>query len=216
VAVLAWGGATASGSLTRPRLDRDEELFYYPSGRFLREAVLGYDQAAASMAWLRVVQYYGKHARSDRQFEMMYRLCDIVTDLDPNFVEPYIFGSFVILSEGANPQQGWDLIQKGLDLCPGSWRIQFEAGFICYVMLEDYERAARYFKVSSGLPGAPDYIDRFAAFVSERAGELEAALVLWAEVARQSENPEHQAKALRKVEQIQARIAERDAAGDVR
>ena len=60
-----------------------EELLYYPSGRFLKEAALGYDQAAAAWTWLRTVQYYGAHRRGDRQFDMMYHLCDIVTDLDP-------------------------------------------------------------------------------------------------------------------------------------
>ena len=125
LAVSLWGGALLASPDVHAHKMEKEELFYYPSGAFLKEAVLGYDQAAAALAWLRSVQYYGEHVRSDQKFDLMYHLCDITTDLDPHFEEPYTFGSFVLLTEGKRPSAGMKLLEKGRAENPESWRIFF-------------------------------------------------------------------------------------------
>ena len=158
--------------------DRDE-LFYYPNGQFLKEVVLNYDQAAAAINWIRTVQYYGEHAKGDQVFDRMYHMCDVVTDLDPRFESPYVFGSFVLLTDGKRPSEGIKLLQKGRDNNPESWRVWFESGFVYYICLEDYEQAGEFLRAAASFPGAPEYAMRFAAYVSERSGSLEAALLLW-------------------------------------
>jgi hypothetical protein len=185
-----------------------EELFYFPNGEFLREAALGYDQAAASLTWLRTVQYYGLHKRTDLRFDMMFHLCDVVTDLDPRFEEPYIFGSFVLISEGEKPEEGVELLRKGLSENPESWRILFETGFVYYVFGENYGEAAKYFAQAAAVPGAPEQVSRFAAWVTYRAGELETAYLLWRELAEHSTNPTVREKAWEKVQELAAQIEE--------
>jgi hypothetical protein len=205
--------AVCAGFLSpRARENRQEgrEVFYYPSETFLREAVLGYRQAAASVCWLRAVQYYGEHKRGDQQFEMMYHLCDLVTDLDPRFIEPYLFGSLVIFTEGDVPQEGMRLLAKGRDSNPDSWRLQFETGFALYLFAEDYRGAMPFFTKAASMEGAPERVKRFAAFVSERVGELETSLALWQEVAMSSTNPEIRTKAEMHIEELLGRIADRD------
>lgn len=214
VAVLLWGGAVSLGPRADARTGAGEELFYYPSGRMLREAVLGYEQAASALAWLRTVQYYGEHAKTDRRYDMMYHVCDIVTDLDPKFEETYIFGSFVLLTEGNRPEEGLRLLEKGRREHPDSWRLLFESGFVEYLALQDYGKASDYFRQAASKPGAPEYVARFAAYVSEKAGSLEAALALWVQCWEATENPEVKRRAERQIEILRARIAERDAAGE--
>jgi hypothetical protein len=201
-----WGGATlASPDADAYRTER-QELFYYPSGRFLKEVVLGYDQAASALAWLRTVQYYGQHARSDRTFDMMYHLCDITTELDPHFEEPYTFGAFVLMTEGKRPRSGMDLLRKGRENNPRSWKLLFETGFTYYISWEDYEQAAHYFTEAARIPEAPEYTRRFAAFVTQRAGEIETSILLWQELAERTSNPELREKALMKVEELTAEL----------
>jgi hypothetical protein len=205
---LFWGGALLASPDAQAYRTEKAELFYYPSGRFLKEVVLGYDQAASALAWLRTVQYYGEHARSDQKFDMMYHLCDITTELDPRFEEPYTFGSFVLLTEGKRPSAGMALLAKGRENNPRSWKILFETGFSYYICWEDYPEAGRYFTEAAAMPGAPEYASRFAAWVTYRAGELETSLLLWQELAERTTNPELRKKALTKVEELTAQIRE--------
>jgi len=207
VAAALWGGAVFTDpSVRTARADR-EELFYYPNGQFLKEAVLGYDQAAAALNWVRTVQYYGEHARGDQTYDRLYHMCDVVTDLDPRFEAPYVFGSFVLLTDGHRPNEGLTLLRKGRENNPQSWRVWFESGFVYYICLEDYVTAGDYLQAAAGCPGAPDYATRFAAYVNEKAGSLEAAILLWTQAAQSTSNPELRAKAEKKVEELREAMA---------
>ena len=211
LAAVLWGLAVT----VSPRAEADrahgQELLYYPNGQFLKEAALGYDQAASTMAWLRTVQYYGEHKRGDQEFDYMYHLCDVVTDLDPHFEEPYIFGSFVLHSEGGRPAEGMDLLAKARRANPDSWRILFETGFENYIFWNRYAEATLYFQAAAVKPGAPEYTTRFAAYVAQKAGELETSALLWKEMAQRTDNPKLRDLALERAGEIEARIAGRDA-----
>ena len=161
---------------------REEELLYYPSGFMVRQAALGYETAAADIAWLRGVQYYGEHRLTDQKFEMIGHVMQIVTELDPQFVEPYVFGGFVLAQEMAKPDRGLELLERGMRANPASWRLAFETGFIHYVCRHDYAAAGRYFTWASRMPGHPEYAERFAAFANERAGNAGMAVLLWKQV----------------------------------
>jgi hypothetical protein len=152
------------------------------------------------------VQYYGAHRRGDRQYDMMYHLCDIVTDLDPAFTQPYIFGSFVLFTDGRRPDQGEQLLKKALAANPQSWEVAFENGFANYVYRRNQGEAARYFALAASLPDAPDYTSRFAAFAAQRAGDERMAVALWREVAQRSSNPWLRDMAADKADSLQARI----------
>ncbi|HXF58364.1 MAG TPA: hypothetical protein VN539_00900 [Candidatus Saccharimonadales bacterium] len=168
----------------RSRLDRirEEELLYYPSGVAVRQAALGYETAAADLAWLRGIQYYGEHRLTDQKYNLIGHVMDIVTTLDPAFTQPYVFGAFVMAQELKEPERGLELLTRGLRANPTDWRLCFEVGFLHYVCRHDYASAARYFTWASRMPGREDYVPRFAAFASQRAGNTGMAILLWKEV----------------------------------
>jgi len=179
--VAASGTVDRAGRAQRGAPSRDE-LLYYPSGVWVRQAALGYETAAADLAWLRGIQYYGEHRLSDQRYDMIGHVMNIVTDLDPRFTQPYVFGAFVLSQELNQPQRGLELLQKGMRANPESWRLAFETGFLHYVGTHDHAAAARYFARASGLPGHPDYAERFAAFAAQRAGDRAMAVLLWKRV----------------------------------
>jgi len=182
--VLFLAGAAGLERTQRARLARirEEELLYYPSGFAVRQAALGYETAAADIAWLRGIQYYGEHRLTDQKYTMIGHVMDIVTDLDPAFTQPYVFGAFVMAQELKEPERGLALLARGLRANPTDWRLCFEVGFLHYVCRHDYESAARYFTWASRMPGRADYVPRFAAFASQRAGNQGMAILLWREV----------------------------------
>ena len=181
---LFLAGAAGLEGTQRARLQRihEEELLYYPSGVAVRQAALGYETAAADLTWLRGIQYYGEHRLTDQKYELIGHVMDIVTELDPAFTQPYVFGAFVMAQELHEPQRGLDLLTRGMRANPTDWRLAFEVGFLHYVSRHDYASAARYFTWASRLPGHEDYVPRFAAFANGRAGNTGMAILLWKQV----------------------------------
>jgi hypothetical protein len=183
-----------------------EELMYFPSGRFLKQASLGHESTLADLIWLRAIQYYGEHRLTDRKYDMIGHIFDVLTTLDPQFVHAYVFGSLVLAQDAGMPDEGLLLLRKGMRHNPKDWYLAFETGFIYYIVLRDYENAGRYFALSSRLPEAPEFTFRFAAFVEERAGHAETALQLWEEAAGMTENARIKEMAEEKVEELRKQL----------
>ncbi len=177
-------GASAVEVTARPWLDRirEEELLYYPSGFAVRQAALGYENAAADIAWLRGIQYYGEHRITDQKYDLIGHVMDVVTTLDPAFVQPYTFGAFVMAQELKQPERGLELLERGMRANPENWKLAFEAGFLQYVCRRDLAGAARFFTLASRMPGHEPYVERFAAFANQRAGNTGMAILLWKQV----------------------------------
>jgi TPR repeat protein len=192
LALLGWVFQLADYAYRRlPRPHPLEELSYYPSGVHLRPATLGHAETAADLAWLRAVQYYGEHRSSDMRFARMDHVFDILTTLSPHFISAYVFGAFALAQEGGQFQRAEQLMLKGLEANPTSGPLAFELGFLYYVRPggRDLRRAAEYFEQAARQPDAPAAAWRFAAFARQHSGDLRVAYELWADVARNSDNP---------------------------
>lgn len=181
-ALLAGAGFLQTAAWSRIGPVRGEELLYFPSGFFVKQASLGFETAASDAAWLRAIQYYGEHRLSDQQYQRIGHVISVVTDLDPAFEAAYVFGAFVLAQELHRPDEGVALLMKGRRANPESWRLAFETGFLHYVCRHDDAAAASCFVQASRLPGHPDYVERFAAFASQRSGRRDVAVLLWKRV----------------------------------
>lgn len=180
--LLAASGALQSAVWGRIGRSQGEELLYFPSGLFVRQASLGYETAAADALWLRGIQYYGEHRLTDQKYVLIGHVMDIVTELDPAFVQPYSFGAFVMAQELKQPERGLELLERGMRANPENWKLAFEAGFLHYVCRRDFAAAARFFTLASRMPGHEAYVERFAAFANQRAGNTGMAILLWKQV----------------------------------
>jgi Flp pilus assembly protein TadD len=216
--VAAWGVALLTGATAYslaaaahrllPQASPLEELAYYPSGVSLKPAVLGHGETAADLAWLRAVQYYGEHRRSDNRFERMPHVFEILTTLAPRFESPYVFGAFALAQEGRDFAGAERLMQKGMDANPRSGRLAFEMGFLYFVRPggRDLRSAAQYFEQAARQPDAPPAAERFAAYSRQNAGDLRLAYELWSEVYRTSPNRYLRDMAARSMMRIRAAI----------
>jgi hypothetical protein len=204
LAALFLAGANVLHGSVKERLNPGavDELLYYPSGVMVRQASLGYETAAADIAWLRGIQYYGEHRLTDQKFDMIGHVMEIVGDLDPSFIQPYVFGAFVLAQEMKEPVRGLALLHKGQAANPDNWMLAFETGFLYYVCLHDYRSAATYFTWASRLPGHPEYVERFAAFANQKAGNDAMATLLWRRVLATG-NKYMQEVAAREIERLQ-------------
>lgn len=187
-----------------------EELSYYPSGKAVRAATLGHSETAADLAWLRAIQYYGEHRRSDNRFTRMGHVFDILTTLAPHFVPAYVFGAFSLAQEGYDFPAAAALMDKGLAANPRNGELAFQAGFLYYVKPggRDLRHASEYFEQAARQPDAPPAAARFAAFCHQNRGDLAVALELWQEVLDTSGNAYLRQMAERNIAEIRAAISQ--------
>jgi tetratricopeptide (TPR) repeat protein len=168
--------------------DIEEELTYFPSGRFLQIASLGYRTLASDLLWLKGIQYYGEHRRNDRYYPLAEHIYSTITDLDPQFLGAYRFGAFVLAQDMGQPAAGIQLLKKGMVSNPGEWQLPFDLGFLYFTSADDDVKAGHYFKMASRFDESPDIAKRFSAFAYRRAGRTNLSLSLWEEIYRSSSN----------------------------
>lgn len=159
-------------------------LLYLPSGRYLKVAALGFDGILADLIYLWSIQYYGNYQIADR-YRYLEKIYDqVISELDPHYLDPYLIGSLIMTAEARRPEMALRLLDKGIEKNPDQWLLAFEAGFVCYDDLRDFKRAAGYFEKALKMPGTPPAVRRLYAEMYNRAGDKRTSLREWSEIYR--------------------------------
>src|SRR5690348_16086200 len=171
-----------------------EEVLYLSSPSLVRRMSLGYTGLLADIYWTRAVQYFGrKHFAGAMQYQLLYPLLDITTELDPHLLAAYEFGSVFLAQpppDGAGmPDQAVQLVEKGIRENPDYWRLYYQLGFIHFVERKDYVAAAKAFDDGSKVPGAHPFMKLLAARMAQRGGDLETAQFLWSKTYEETKDP---------------------------
>lgn len=164
-------------------------LLYLPSGKYLRVVSLGFEELAADILYLWSIQYYGHYDIKDRYGYLQHIYGQMITELDPHYLDPYLVGAMIMAVEARQPEMALRLLDKGVENNPDKWIMAFEAGFLCYNDLHDYRRAAYYFKKAIEAPGAHPLVRRLYAEMHNRAGDKRTSLREWSEIYRTSDDP---------------------------
>lgn len=167
----------------RPRATLDEVLFL-SSPTVIKRASLGYDGLAACIYWTRAVQYFGyRHHYYATSFNLLAPLLEITTHLDPHLIIAYEFGASFLSPkppQGAGePARAVELMQYGIQHNPDNWHLYYDLGFVYYIDLNDYKKAAEVFEQGSQIPNAHPFLKILAAQMAQHAGEYQTARMLW-------------------------------------
>ncbi|MEO0068431.1 MAG: hypothetical protein ABIK23_04785 [candidate division WOR-3 bacterium] len=179
----------AIDSTSRRRGERlVQELAYFPSGVALRESAVEYQEVLADFIWLTAIDYYGRHLETDQKYDWLGHIFGILTSLDPRFVGAYHFGALTLAWDAHKPIEGLKLLFSGMKANPLNWQLPFDAGFINYMLIGDYEAAARLFLVSSKLPNAWSMVARWVPYALARSGDFATARQMWRDLYYSTEN----------------------------
>jgi len=180
-----------------------ETLLYLPSGKYLKPLVLGFDQAAADLLWLKVIGYFGDHYLTDKNYQWLYHILDLTTTLDPYFRLPYEFGGIILSLEKGDIDQSNALLRKGIKYHPTYWRLPFYLGFNYFFYLKDPATAAGYISRAASLPDHPPYLPKLAASLYASAGDKEMAVEFLLQAYLTSEDPRLKENILQKISDLQ-------------
>jgi hypothetical protein len=163
------------------------QMLYLPSGKYLKPATFGYYSIAADLIYLWSIQYYGDPGFHPKM-EYLKHTYDLITDLDPQYLDAYETGALFMFVEGRNPKAGLQLLDQGLAKNPNQWILPLDAGFYCIMRLRDQKLAAEYFAKAAKIPGANSLAKRALASSRFKLGDKISALELWKEVFSTAEN----------------------------
>lgn len=181
---LVAGVALAATVWAGDRLERVEsaepptELLYLPSGRMLRAASLGHPTLVADAVYLWAIQYYSNYEREDRFRYVRHVFENVITELDPNYVDAYWLGALILVLEARDLDAGLALLDKGAAANPDEWILPYLAGWECYHAGRK-DRAQEYFRQAMARDGAPAVLPRLIAGIEARKGNVREAMRLW-------------------------------------
>jgi hypothetical protein len=183
--------------------NQPEMLMYLPSGKYLKPLMLGFDQIAADILWIKAIGYFGGHYMTDRNYQWLYHILDLTTTLDPYFRYPYEFGGVVLAVEKEDFEHSNKLLKKGMQYHSDYWRFPFYLGFNSFFRLKDPETAARYISTAAALPDCPSYLPKLAASLYAHSGQKETALNFLNRMYQDMEVPWLKKSMAKKIENLQ-------------
>jgi hypothetical protein len=215
--LLLLAALAAAIPWTQSRIDAElgsfraqEEVLYLWSGEHVKRMVPGFEDLAASLYWLRTVQYFGGQRifARDKKLELLEPLIDITTTLDPRLEIAYRYGA-IFLSEpppigAGRPRNGVALLERGSLALPDSWRLRQDLGFFRFLYLHDAEAAARTLHEASGIPGAPFWLNTMAADLLIKGGDRKEARQMWTQMYEQAEEGVIRANAEQRIRTLDA------------
>ncbi len=197
----------------RPQAAPDEVLFL-SSPKVIKRLSLGYNGLMACIYWTRAVQYFGyRHHYFATSYNLLAPLLEITAHLDPHLMVAYEFGTSYLAPEpphgAGEPEQAIELVEYGIQTNPDNWRLYYDLGFVYYMELHDYKKAAETFERGSHIPNAHPFLKVMAAQMAQHAGEYQTAQMLWsatyqtAQDAQIKKNALEHLRALRVDEDVQ-------------
>ncbi|MBU8870270.1 MAG: hypothetical protein KOO60_05265 [Gemmatimonadales bacterium] len=190
-----------------PEAAQRQERLYFPSGKFLIESSLGFREAMADYLWFRFIQYYGAFRKDENDLRYMDLLIDGITRLDPKFAEAYYLPSLILWSDFGNPEASIDMLKRGILHNPDTARLKFQIGFIYYVFMREYSRAAFWFETAGLCSDATDREKRFAAFSHYKAGDDRVSLELWYTLRESTDSPQMLELAENMIKKLEERVS---------
>jgi tetratricopeptide (TPR) repeat protein len=193
--IVLFAAAVVLLQIQRERLFADagpvDEVLYVSSPATIGRMALSYDALAADLYWIRTVQYYGSTKIANdlrRRYELLYPLLDLTTSLDPYFNVAYRFGAIFLTEKPpagpGRPDLAMALLQKGLTAQPDRWEFAYDLGFVYYWHLQDYPRAAEWFRRAADIEGAPLWLEPMAAVTLAKGGDRSTSRQLWSELVK--------------------------------
>ena len=154
---------------------------YTIPSKFSRILALGNQGVLSDFLFLKIATFIGGRSGSGEllnknDWQFVIKSLDVVTDLDPYFVDPYVLAEGLLAWDAGMPEEANQLLIKGIKYRTWDWRLPFYIGFNYFYFLKDYEAASGFIMTASQLPGSPAYLATLGARLAYYGGKSKTAL----------------------------------------
>jgi tetratricopeptide (TPR) repeat protein len=188
VAVVAYSHEKIASLLQKETVEAPQTTL--PPPEAVKLCAMGYDQLVADWYWLSFVQYIGdSEGRSRDKYAQADKYLDLIVGLDPKFVKAYWFAAFVVGGDQKQPELAAKFIDRGIEANPNNWYLPFIGGINQYLFAHNDLAAAKYYRMASKFPGAPDWLGRQAQMLEAHIPSFIKEINTWDNIYRSTKDP---------------------------
>lgn len=167
---------------------RLQEVLYMPKLSAVKFLSFGYANALSNLLWFNTINYFGKHYASDRNYEWLYHMCDLVTALDPRKRAVYEFCATMLAWEANTADRSVALLSRAIETFPEDWHLYYMRGFTYMYFQNDPVRAQQDFAHGATLPKTDKIMARLAAKKLVDLGDPQTALTFLEDMIRRAQS----------------------------
>jgi len=189
--VIALGKSTVE----RKRLPRGETSAIVLPSPLLKITALEYDGLVSDFLFLDSIVFYGGTMnRTERprvkewEWQWLDRTLSASTDLDPYFLDPYLFGNAIFTWEAGMIQEANDLLAKGSRHRNWDWMPPFFAGFNYFYFLQENEKASAFLMEASRRPFANPMLASIASKLAFKERRTETSIQFLEEMLQRTDD----------------------------
>jgi hypothetical protein len=176
-----------------------------PSGKTLQVLSFGYQNLTADLLFIWSIQFYSNFYLTNR-FDFLERVYNTITDISPQYKEPYIVGALIMVFEAKDIPMALRLLDKGSHSMKNEWIFDHEAGYYCYKYLKDNSKAEAYYARAALKPNAPPFLKRMDAHLVYLQDDSKVAYQMWLDIYNQARDRLEKDLAFNHLYQIKAEI----------
>lgn len=164
---------------------------YTMPAAFSRVLAVGYQGLLSDYEFLRAITFYGDRSVNEERMSaedwdfFAYSL-DVVTDLDPYFLDPYVLGEGLLTWDAQRFDTANALLRKGMKYRNWDWQLPYYVGFNHFYFLKDYAAGSKYLMQAAEMPGSPAFLKTLAARLAYYGGKSKTALLFLQQMMAQS------------------------------
>lgn len=203
----------------RAEVRRATAAGYVLPSKFSRVLALGNQGLLSDFLFLKTMTFYGersilKQPMTEEDWQFVVQSLEAVTDLDPYFLDPYIFAEGLLTWDAGKIEAANRLLEKGRRHRKWDWRLPFFIGFNHFYFQGDYEKGAEYLMEASRLPGSYDFLPNLAARLAYYGGKAKTAILFLKGMLVEAKDPrlraaiEFRIEALEKASMLEELVAE--------
>ncbi|MFO7760369.1 MAG: hypothetical protein R6V20_01980 [Desulfobia sp.] len=177
-----------------------------PSG-VVQAVSLEFKGLVADFLFLKTIFFVGEKIGKEKkasaeEWQLIHDMIDRITDLDPRFWDPYLFGEMMLPWDAGMFEEANRLMLKAARNRPDDYRPLYFLGFNHFFFKKNYKKAGRYLRQASLRPGAPYYLSGLAARFSHYGKDTRAGISFLKKVLRQSDSPRIKAYLAQRIETL--------------
>ncbi|MDY0213414.1 MAG: hypothetical protein RBR06_10460 [Desulfuromonadaceae bacterium] len=165
----------------RAEVRRTSPPGYTLPAAFSRVLAMGYQGLLSDYEFLRAMTFYGDRSIKQQQMSsadwdfFAYSL-DVVTDLDPYFLDPYVLGEGLLTWDTQRYETANALLRKGMRYRTWDWQLPYYVGFNHFYFLSDYATGSDYLMQAAKIPDSPAFLATLAARLAYYGGKSKTAV----------------------------------------
>jgi len=202
--------------------ERREQVYAsIPSGytipsKYSRILALGNQGLLSDFLFLKIATFVGGRSGFGKQlneedWHFVTQSLDVVTDLDPYFVDPYMLAEGLLAWDAGKPEEANKLLIKGIRYRTWDWRLPFFVGFNSFYFQKDYKTASEFIMKASRLSGSPMYLSTLGARLAYYGGKSKTALLFLQEMLLETDDAMMKKRLQKRLQALECAVLIEDA-----